>query len=193
VKRLSSCMEVLALGASPGRTRKGFQTPQHDSSTPCQLLRRDSEPESREFSQKSFDRDLALEACERRTQAIVHSLAIREIAVVRSGNIQPIRLAEQPCRRNPSGHRSAPLVAGSSPRAAREQDSGQRGFDSFLFAASYLSSLFTPPVSATPSGKVQPRREHFSSSRVSRQLKTEEPNFQVAHIISWDYARYAAT
>jgi hypothetical protein len=24
-------------------------------------------------------------------------------------------------------------------------------------------------------------------------LKTEEPNFQLAHIISWDHARYAAT
>ena len=52
---------------------------------------------------------------------------------------------------------------------AGESAAGWWGVGSF--AASCLSSLFTPPVSATPSGKVQPRREHFSSSRVSRQVE----------------------
>ena len=54
------------------------------------------------------------------------------------------------------GHRYAPMAAGSSARAAREQDPGQRGCDSLLFAARCLSSLFTSPVNATPSGRFNP-------------------------------------
>ena len=40
---------------------------------------------------------------------------------------------------------------------------------------------------------IWPAWVHFDGSGVSVKLKTEEPNFQLAHIISWDHARYAAT
>jgi len=33
----------------------------------------------------------------------------------------------------------------------------------------------------------------LNASAFPVKLKTEEPNFQLAHIISWDHARYAAT
>src|SRR5207253_9720349 len=48
----------------------------------------------RELTQQGVDRALAFEACQRRTQRVVHSLAKREMALVRPCDVQRIRPVE---------------------------------------------------------------------------------------------------
>jgi hypothetical protein len=76
------------------RARKGLQSAEHYSSPPPQPLRQDGKLQFRELTQQGVDRNLAFEACQRRTNAAVHSLAKREMAIFRPCDVQRIRLVE---------------------------------------------------------------------------------------------------
>jgi hypothetical protein len=48
-------------------------------------------------------------------------------------------------------------------------------------------------IAPSPSAKIDRQGGTCQHRAFPVKLKTEEPNFQLAHIISWDHARYAAT
>src|SRR6266567_2535855 len=82
--------------ASLPRNRQRLEAAQNHSGTPSQPFWRDPQPEAGHALEECTDRDLAFQASQRRTQAVMHTLTERQVAVVLPGDVQYVGTVELP-------------------------------------------------------------------------------------------------